>query len=63
MVDMEWKGYESSIHDDDTDFCVTMVAWVDIPDSDQGDFSRRPAIHISVNLVGWVSWPLFISCS
>ena len=34
---MEWKGYELSIHDHDIDFCVTMVGWVDVPDSDQGD--------------------------
>ena len=29
------KGCESSIHDHDIDFGVTMVGWLDIPDSDR----------------------------
>ena len=28
-------------------FCVTMVRWVDVPDSDRGDFGRRCVIDIS----------------
>ena len=27
--------------------CVTVVAWVDVPDSDRGDFRRRRAVDIS----------------
>ena len=27
--------------------CVTMVGWVDVPDSDRGDFRRRRALDIS----------------
>ena len=46
-VDMERKGCESSIHDDDIDICVTMVGWVDVLDGDQGDFRRRRAMDIS----------------
>ena len=34
---MEPKGRESVIHDHDRDLCVTM-GWVDVPDSDWGDF-------------------------
>ena len=36
-IDMERKGCES-IHDHDIDLCATIVEWVDLPDSDQGDF-------------------------
>ena len=39
-IDMEQKGCESSIHDHDIDFSVTMAGWVDVPDSDQGDFTH-----------------------
>ena len=41
----EWDGWltrkerdELSIHDNDSDFCSTMLGWVDEPDSNQGDF-------------------------
>ena len=44
---MEWKGCESIIHDHDSDLWVTMVWWVDVPDSDWGDFWRRCAVDIS----------------
>ena len=33
---MERKGCESSIHDHTIDFCVTMVGWLDVPNSDWG---------------------------
>ena len=36
-IDTELKGRESVIHDHDRDLCVTM-GWVDVPDSDWGDF-------------------------
>ena len=32
LIDMEWKGWESSVHDHDS---VTMVGWADVPDSDR----------------------------
>ena len=44
---MEQKGCESPIHDHDIDFCVIMVGWVDVSDSDRGDIRHRPAINIS----------------
>ena len=47
LIDMEWKGCESIIHDHDCDLWVTMVGWVDVPYSDWGDFRRRRAIDIS----------------
>ena len=31
-IDIERKGYGSSIHDPDNDFSVTMLGWVDVPD-------------------------------
>ena len=34
LIDMEWKGCESIIHDHDCDLWVTMVGWVDVLDSD-----------------------------
>ena len=34
LIDMEWKGYESIIHDHDCDLWVTMVGRVDVPYSD-----------------------------
>ena len=34
-------------HDHDIDLCVTMAGWVDVPDSDRGDFIRRRAVGIS----------------
>ena len=27
--------------------CVTMVGWMDVPDSDRGDFRRQHAVDIS----------------
>ena len=38
---MVLKGHESSIQARDIDHCVAMVGWVDVPDSDGGDFRRR----------------------
>ena len=35
-VDLERKGWESYIHEHNSGFCVTMVWWVEVPDSDQG---------------------------
>ena len=46
-IGMEQKGYESSIHDHDIEFCVTMVGWFDVPDGDRGDFRRLRAVDIS----------------
>ena len=40
---MERNGCELII----LDLWVTMVGWVDVPDSDWGDFRRRRAIDIS----------------
>ena len=47
LVDIERKGCESSIHDHDIDFCVTMVEWVGVPDSDRGYFRHRRAVDIA----------------
>ena len=47
LIDMVWKGCEWSIHDCDIDLYVTMVGWVNIPDSDRGGFRHRCAIDIS----------------
>ena len=46
-VDMEPKECESSIHDHDSDFWVTMMRWVDIPDSNWGNFRHLHAVDIS----------------
>ena len=53
-LSQEWHGRltwneecESSIHDHDIDFSVTMVGWMDVPDSNWGDFRRRHATYIS----------------
>ena len=47
LIDIERKGCESIIHDHDCDLWVTMVGWVDVPDSDWGDFRRLGAVDIS----------------
>ena len=49
MIDMEGKGCESVIHghDHDHDLWLAMLVWVNIPDSDWGDFRRRHAVDIS----------------
>ena len=44
---MEQKVCESIIHDHDHDLWVTMAGWVDVPDSDWGDFRCQHAVHIS----------------
>ena len=51
LNDMERKGCESIIHDHDCDLWVIMVRWVDVPDSDWGDFRHRPAVDISSYLL------------
>ena len=45
LIDIERKGCELIIHDHD--LWVAILGWVDVPDSDQGDFRRRLAIDIS----------------
>ena len=47
LIDMEGKGCESIFRDHECDLWVTMVGWVDVPDSDWGDFRRRRAVDIS----------------
>ena len=47
LINMERKGCESIIHNHDRDLWVTMVEWLDVPDSDWGDFRCRHAIDIS----------------
>ena len=47
LIDMEGKRSELIIHDHDHDLWVTMVGWVDVPDSDQGDFRRQGTVNIS----------------
>ena len=43
---MEWQGCKLSSHDHDTDFCVIMVGWVDVPDSDRGDISNSNSMKL-----------------
>ena len=47
QIDMEQIGCVSIIHGHDRDLWATMVGWMDVPDSDWGDFRRRRAIDIS----------------
>ena len=46
-IDMEQKAFESIIHDHDWDLCLTMLGYVDVWDSDWGDFRHQCAIDIS----------------
>ena len=46
-IGIERKGCDLIIHDNERDFCVTMVGWVDVPDSDRDDFRRRRAVNVS----------------
>ena len=46
LIDMVWKGCAPSIYDHDIDFCVTIVVWVELPDSDWGYFRCWHAIDI-----------------
>ena len=45
---MERKGCESPIYDHGRNLWVTVVGWVDVPDSDRDDFRRRRAVDISL---------------
>ena len=45
LIGMEWKGCELIIHDHD--HWITFVGWVDVLDSDRGDFRRPCVIDIS----------------
>ena len=47
LIDMDWKGYESIIHDHNHDLWVTMVGLVGVQDRDWGDFRCRRASDIS----------------
>ena len=47
LIDMEQKGFELIFIDHDRNLWVTMVGWVDVPDSDWGDFKRWRAVDIS----------------
>ena len=55
LIDIDQKGCESSIHDHDIDFCVTIVGWVDVPDSNRGDFRRQRALDIFSYICVWHS--------
>ena len=44
---MEQKGFELIIHDHDSDLWVAVVGWVDVRDSEWGDFRHQRAINIS----------------
>ena len=46
LIDMERKGCELIIHDHDRDLWVTMVGWMDVLESDWGDFRLRNAVDI-----------------
>ena len=47
LIDIEWNGCESIIHDHDCDLRVTMVGWVDVPFSEWGDFRSWRVVDIS----------------
>ena len=47
LIDVEQNGCEVINYDHDCDLWVTIVGWVDVPDSDWGDFRRRRAIDTS----------------
>ena len=47
LIDIECKGCELIIHANEHNFCVTMIGWVDVQDSDQGDFRHWYAVDIS----------------
>ena len=57
-IDMQQKGCESSIHDHDIDFIVTMVGWVDVPDSDRDEFRHHYTGYKSCNyiILPWVAY-------
>ena len=50
LIDMKRKGCELIIHDHDRDLWINVVGWVEVPDSDCGDFRRRRAVDISISL-------------
>ena len=50
-IDMVRTGCESSIDDHDIDLCVIMVGWMDVPDSDWGDFRRWWTLFTSSNVM------------
>ena len=47
LIDMKRKWCELIIHDHDHDLWETMVGWVDVQNSDPGDFRCRRAVDIS----------------
>ena len=49
------KWCVATIHDHGIDLFVTMVGWVDVPDSDKGDFKRRCAVDIPSFTQDWTS--------
>ena len=46
-IDIAQMGWQLAIHDHDHDHLVTKVGCIDLPDSDQGDFSCRRAVDSS----------------
>ena len=47
LIDMERRGYQSSICDHGSDFRETMVGWVDVLCGDRVDFIHLRAIYIA----------------
>ena len=47
LIDMEGNWCEWIIHDHECDIWVNMKGWVDVPDSDRGDFRSRRVVDIS----------------
>ena len=48
---VDWHGakeFRLIIHNHDCDLWVTIKGWVDVPDSDRGDFRRLRAVDISI---------------
>ena len=46
-IDMEQKWCELIIHGHDHDLCVTMVQWVNVLNSERGDYKHQHAIEMS----------------
>ena len=60
---LTWNERES-IHSRDIGLCVTMVAgWVDVPESDQGDFIRRAStylVFVQIALIHTSPWLIVV---
>ena len=49
LIGREQIGCESIIPDHDIDHCVNIVGWLDVSNSEQGDFRCRGAVDIPIS--------------